>query len=216
LIEGRKIFVGRGENGSITVTMDGAPAGEFDVADAIRPEAARAIGELRALGIAVWMITGDNRRVALSIASECGIDAAHVIAETLPAGKEAEITRLQAEGRHVAMVGDGVNDAPALARADTGIAIGAGTDVAIEAGGIVLTRADLTGVPEALKLARRTMRVIRQNLFWAFAYNIVGIPIAAGVLYPWTGWMLSPMIASAAMALSSVSVVLNSLRLRKA
>jgi Cu+-exporting ATPase len=215
MVEGKKVVVGRGENGSVAVWVDGTPAGGFEIADTIRPEAARAVQKLRGMGIAVWMITGDHRSVALQIARAAGIEADHVMAETLPADKEREIIRLHSEGRRVAMVGDGVNDAPALARADTGIAIGAGTDVAIEAGGIVLMRADLLGVPEALLLARRTMSIIRQNLFWAFGYNIIGIPIAAGLLYPWTGWMLSPMIASAAMALSSVSVVANSLRLRR-
>jgi Cu+-exporting ATPase len=192
--------------------VDGVAAGEFEIGDTIRPEAAAAVRQLHAMGIAVWMITGDNRKTALDMAAQAGIEEAHVIADALPADKEREVGRM----KRVAMVGDGVNDAPALARADVGIAIGAGTDVAIEAGGIVLMRADLTGVPEALMLARRTMRVIRQNLFWAFAYNCLGIPIAAGLLYPWTGWTLSPMIASAAMALSSVSVVTNSLRLRHA
>jgi len=215
IVEGKKIFVGRGDAGSIAVSVDGVAAGGFEIADTIRPEAAPAIRKLHDMGIAVWMITGDHRTVALKIAKEAAIDEANVIAETMPADKEREIVKLHEAGHKVAMVGDGVNDAPALARADTGIAIGAGTDVAIEAGGIVLMRADLTGVPEALQLARRTMRVIRENLFWAFGYNVIGIPIAAGLLYPWTGWTLSPMIASAAMALSSVSVVTNSLRLRK-
>jgi Cu+-exporting ATPase len=215
MVEGKHVFVGRGQNGSIAVSFDGVVVGEFEIADTIRPEAASAVQQLRVMGIVVWMITGDHRNVAVKIAEEAGIEPANVIAEAMPADKDREIARLRSEGRRVAMVGDGVNDAPALARADAGIAIGAGTDVAIEAGGIVLMRAELTGVPEALLLARRTMSVIRQNLFWAFGYNIIGIPIAAGLLYPWTGWMLSPMIASAAMALSSVSVVTNSLRLRK-
>jgi Cu+-exporting ATPase len=216
MVEGKRVFVGRGANGLITLDVEGIPAGEFEISDIIRPEAAEAIRQLRGMGLAVWMISGDHSRVAQRIAREAGIDEANVIAEALPADKEREISRLRSEGRQVAMVGDGVNDAPALARADTGIAIGAGADVAIEAGGIVLMRADLTGVPEALRLSRRTLQVIRQNLFWAFAYNVIGIPIAAGLFYPWTGWTLSPMIASAAMALSSVSVVANSLRLRRA
>jgi Cu+-exporting ATPase len=162
------------------------------------------------------MITGDHERVAREVARETGIDAAHVLAGVLPEHKQMEVARLRAEGRRVAMVGDGINDAPALASADVGIAIGTGTDIAIEAGGVILMRGDPRSVAEALGLARQTLRVIRQNLFWAFGYNAVGIPVAAGVFYHWTGWMLSPMTASAAMALSSVSVVMNSLRLRRA
>ena len=215
-MDGRKIFVGRGDTGTIAVDIDGVRAGSFEIADEVKPEAAGAIQSLRSAGLEVWMITGDNQRVAREVARETGIDPAQVLAEVLPANKDSEVARLQGNGKRVAMVGDGINDSPALARADAGIAIGTGTDVAIETAGIILMRGDLRGVPDALTLARRTLRVIRQNLFWAFIYNAVGIPLAAGVLYPWTGWMLSPMIASAAMALSSVSVVTNSLRLRRA
>ena len=210
----KRVFVGRGNGGAIAVDVDGVRSGEFDIVDEVKPEAPEAIRRLRSIGIEVWMITGDSRRVALEIANEVGIDETHVLAEVLPEDKEREVSRLRSEGKRVAMVGDGINDAPALARSDVGIAIGTGTDVAIDAAGIILMRGDLSGVPDALALARRTLRIIRQNLFWAFGYNALGIPIAAGVLYPFTGWMLSPMIASAAMALSSVSVVTNSLRLR--
>ena len=209
MVDGQKIFVGR------TVEVDGVYAGEFEVSDEVRPGAAEAVKRLRAMGVDVWMITGDNARVALQVAAQVGIDPAHVLAQVLPEHKDREVSRLRAEGKRVAMVGDGINDAPALARADVGIAIGTGTDVAMEAAGIILMRGDPRTVPDALGLARETLRVIRQNLFWALAYNALGIPVAAGVLYPFTGWMLSPMIASAAMALSSVSVVLNSLRLRR-
>lgn len=215
MVAEKRIFVGRGDAGAIAVDIDGVRSGEFDIVDEVKPEAAEATRRLRSMGIEVWMITGDNQRVALEIASKVGIDKTHVLAEVLPEAKEREVARLRSEGKRVAMVGDGINDAPALARADVGIAIGTGTDVAIDAAGIILMRGDLSGVPDALALARRTLRIIRQNLFWAFGYNALGIPIAAGVLYPFTGWVLSPMIASAAMALSSVSVVTNSLRLRR-
>jgi Cu+-exporting ATPase len=215
MVAGKRVFAGRGADGAIAVDIDGVHAGAFDIADQARPEAADAVRRLRSMGADIWMITGDHARVAREIAREVGIDEAHVLAEVLPHDKEREVARLRSEGNQVAMVGDGINDAPALAGADVGIAIGTGTDVAIDAAGIVIMRGDLRGVPDALALARQTLRVIRQNLFWAFGYNALGIPIAAGVLYPFTGWMLSPMIASAAMALSSVSVVTNSLRLRR-
>ncbi len=215
MVAGRLVFAGRGEEGAIAVDVDGVHAGAFEIADRAKPEAAEAIRRLHAMGLAVWMITGDRARVAREIALEVGINDANVLAEVLPQDKEREVARLRSEGKRVAMVGDGINDAPALARADVGIAVGTGTDVAIDAAGIIIMRGDLRGVPQALALAEQTLRVIRQNLFWAFGYNAIGIPIAAGVLYPFTGWMLSPMIASAAMALSSVSVVTNSLRLRR-
>jgi Cu+-exporting ATPase len=158
------------------------------------------------------MLTGDNERTAHAIARAVGVD--DVIAGVLPAGKVDAIRRLQAEHRIVAMVGDGVNDAPALAQAEVGITMASGTDIAMEAGDVTLMRSELTGVAAAIVLSRATMRVIRQNLFWAFIYNVIGIPLAAGVLYPVCGLLLSPVIASSAMALSSFSVVTNSLRLR--
>ena len=158
------------------------------------------------------MVSGDNRSTALAVARQAGID--RVLAEVLPEGKVAEVRRLQALGRTVAMVGDGINDAPALAAADLGIAMGSGTDIAAEAADVVLMRADLGTVAQVVRLSRKTVRVMRQNLFWAFVYNVIGIPVAAGVLYPFFGILLSPILASAAMALSSVCVVGNSLRLR--
>jgi Cu+-exporting ATPase len=201
---------------TVMVAVDGTLAGVLAVADSIRPEAAAAISRLRAMGVAVHMLTGDRRETALAVAGQVGIDADHVLAEVLPSGKAEQVRQLQIQGRKVGMVGDGINDAPALVQADVGVAMGSGTDVAIESADITLLRSDLRAVPEALTLARATMRTIRRNLFWAFVYNIIGIPLAAGVLYPVTGWLLSPVVASAAMAMSSVCVVTSSLRLRKA
>jgi Cu+-exporting ATPase len=195
------------------VAVDGALAGLLAVADPVRPTSPRAIELFRQLGLDVFMLTGDQRRTAEAVARETGI--AHVVAELLPEGKVAEIRRLKQEGRVVAMVGDGINDAPALAAADLGLAMGSGADVAAQAGDVVVMRADLVPVAAAVRLSRRTIAVMRQNLFWAFVYNVIGIPVAAGVLYPAFGLLLSPVLASAAMALSSVSVVSNSLRLRR-
>ncbi len=196
------------------IAMDGVLAGLVAVADRIRENSPSAIADLRAMGLEVVMLTGDNERTARAIAREAGVD--RIVAGVLPEGKVLEVQRLQGEGAVVAMVGDGINDAPALAQAEIGMAIGSGTDVAVEAGDVVLMRGNVRGVVRAIALSRRTMLTMKQNLFWAFIYNVISIPVAAGALYPAFGLQLSPILASAAMAFSSVSVVANSLRLRRA
>jgi Cu+-exporting ATPase len=197
---------------AIFVGVDGAVAGAFAIADPIKATTAEALAALGREGVRVVMLTGDNRTTAEAVARRLGI--AEVEAEVLPEQKSAVVERLKREGRVVAMAGDGVNDAPALAAADVGIAMGSGTDVAIESAGVTLLKGDLNGVVRARKLSHAAMRNIRQNLFFAFAYNAAGVPIAAGVLYPAFGLLLSPVIAAAAMSLSSVSVIANALRLR--
>jgi Cu+-exporting ATPase len=198
------------------VAVDGRAAGLLPTVDTIKPESAGAVRELREEGIEVWLVTGDQERTARAVAAAVGIPADHVLAEVLPAGKADAVAAIQARGLRVAMVGDGINDAPALARADVGVAIGTGADVALEASDVTLVGGDPHGVAEAIRLSRRTLRVIRQNLFWAFGYNVVLIPVAMGALYPFLGVTLNPALSAGAMALSSVSVVSNSLRLRGA
>jgi Cu+-exporting ATPase len=198
---------------AMLVAVDGRPAGLIAVADTLRPESREAVADLRALGLDVWMLTGDNRATAEAIARAAGIE--HVLADVRPAGKAERVAALQAEGKVVAMVGDGINDAPALARADLGIAVGTGADVALAAADITLVGADLRSVATAIALSRKTVGVIKAGLFWAFAYNLLLVPVAMGALYPSFHILLSPVLAAGAMAMSSVSVVANALRLRR-
>jgi Cu+-exporting ATPase len=196
------------------VSIDGQVAGIVAVADPIKDTTPQAIERLHDQGVTVTMLTGDSGTTANAVARRLGID--NVVAEVLPDQKSAVVKQLQAEGHVVAMAGDGINDAPALAQAQVGIAMGTGTDVAMESAGVTLVKGDLRGIVRARRLSNATMRNIRQNLFFAFLYNSLGVPIAAGVLYPFFGILLSPMIAAAAMSFSSVSVIGNALRLRKA
>ncbi len=198
----------------VFVAADGVPVGLLAIADPVKPESAEAVRALEAAGIEAWLVTGDHRATALAVAAQVGIPVERVRAQVLPGDKAGVVDELRARGKVVAMVGDGINDAPALAAADLGVAIGTGADVAIEASDITLVGGDPRGVVAAIALSRRTMAVIRQNLFWAFAYNVALIPIAMGVLFPFFGITLNPAMAAGAMALSSVSVISNSLRLR--
>ncbi|HJP89836.1 MAG TPA: heavy metal translocating P-type ATPase [Candidatus Limnocylindrales bacterium] len=202
-------------SGAAAVAIDGTAAGVIALRDGVKPGAAAAVADLRRAGIDVWLLSGDARVVATGVAHEVGIEPDHVLADVLPAGKADAVAALRAKGRVVAMVGDGVNDAPALASADVGIAIGTGADVAIEAADVTLVGGDPREVGGAIRLSRATMRIVRENLAWAFGYNVVLIPVAMGALFPFTGLLLNPALAAGAMALSSVSVVANSLRLRR-
>jgi Cu+-exporting ATPase len=198
---------------TLLLGVDGKAAAVFAVADTLKDHAAEAVESLKAMGVEVVLLTGDNRATAEAIGKSAGIS--RVFAEVLPSDKERVVRELKESGKVVAMVGDGINDAPALSRADVGIAIGTGTDIAIESASIVLVRGDVRDVPRTIALSRYTMRKIKQNLFWAFVYNTVGIPLAAGVFVPLFGWRLHPVVAGAAMAFSSVSVVTNSLSMKR-
>ena len=198
---------------ALLLAVDGKAAGVIGLKDILKPEAKEVVQALQHKGVTVAMLTGDNQKVASAIARE--LDITQILAEVLPGDKASEIKKLQSQGKKVAMVGDGINDAPALAQADIGIALGTGTDIAMEAADISLIKGDLRGVLKAIRLSDRTIKTIKWNLFWAFIYNILGIPIAAGLLYPFFKVLLNPMLASFAMAFSSVFVVTNSLRLRK-
>jgi P-type Cu+ transporter len=198
---------------AVFLAVAGAPVGVIAAADTLKPGAAQTVAALKQMGLKILLLSGDNRRTAAAVARSVGIE--EVLAEVLPGDKAKKVAALQAEGEVVAMVGDGINDAPALAQADVGLALGTGADVALEAADLTLIRDDLALIPAAIRLARRMMRIIRQNLFWAFCYNVVAIPVAAGLFYPLWGWTLNPALAAAAMAMSSVSVVSNSLRLRR-
>ncbi|MBW2467067.1 MAG: HAD-IC family P-type ATPase, partial [Deltaproteobacteria bacterium] len=197
---------------ALYLALNGELTAVLAIADRMKPEAPGTIDKLKKMGIRVFMLTGDNENTARAIGSQAGID--EVIAEVLPDFKAEKVAELQSRGMKVGMVGDGINDAPALATADVGIAMGTGIDVAVESGDIVLMKGELSGVLTAIALSRATMRNIKQNLFWAFAYNVIGVPVAAGLLYIFGGPTLNPMIAGGAMALSSVSVATNALRLR--
>jgi P-type Cu+ transporter len=223
IVDGHRVFVGRpvvpngepNDSGEtmVQIMIDDQPAGTLALADPVKLSAREAIGKLHRDGLRIVMLTGDNRSAAEVVARTLGIDEVH--AQVLPDGKADVVAKLQSQGRIVAMAGDGINDAPALARADVGIAMGSGTDVAMESASVTLVKGDLRGIVRARALSKATMRNIRQNLFFAFVYNVIGVPLAAGVLYPFFGLLLSPMIASAAMTFSSVSVIANALRLRK-